>query len=299
MSKPDFLGIGAARSGTTWLSAQLQQHPNVWMPRRKELHYFTRDPSYLSSSYLKEGGWINRLCSFDPDFKKFRYNLIKAMGRNIVSPNSQQLSWDLKYYFRKPGNMWYKSLFDVPGEKVTGEITPAYGLLNDQGVKEVVELLPDIKVFFILRDPIERAWSTIRYHEKRYGKKLTDMSTQDIKDYLSYAAITERSNYEMVIERWEKILPDNQFLVLWYDQIVEEPNAIRKSLFDFVGVSTELLSDITENKQVNASLDKTMPSEIREYLVSEYKASIESLARRYPNSYPERWLSQQAECINS
>ncbi len=40
---PTFAGIGAPRSGTTWLSALLAAHPQVAMPRhRKELHYLDR-----------------------------------------------------------------------------------------------------------------------------------------------------------------------------------------------------------------------------------------------------------------
>ncbi len=37
---PDFLCIGAQRSGTTWLHHNLRQHPEIWMPPLKELHYF-------------------------------------------------------------------------------------------------------------------------------------------------------------------------------------------------------------------------------------------------------------------
>jgi hypothetical protein len=35
-----FLVIGAAKSGTTWLQAVLKEHPQVFLPERKELHYF-------------------------------------------------------------------------------------------------------------------------------------------------------------------------------------------------------------------------------------------------------------------
>jgi hypothetical protein len=37
---PNFLGIGAQKAGTTWLHHNLQAHPDVWMPRVKEVHYF-------------------------------------------------------------------------------------------------------------------------------------------------------------------------------------------------------------------------------------------------------------------
>ncbi len=38
----DFFGIGAARSGTTWLADNLGEHPDVFLPEAKEIGYFNR-----------------------------------------------------------------------------------------------------------------------------------------------------------------------------------------------------------------------------------------------------------------
>ena len=38
--KPDLLGIGAQKAGTTWLSQMLSQHPDVWAPPFKEAQFF-------------------------------------------------------------------------------------------------------------------------------------------------------------------------------------------------------------------------------------------------------------------
>ncbi|NEP19039.1 MAG: sulfotransferase domain-containing protein [Leptolyngbya sp. SIO4C1] len=41
MTLPDFLCIGAMRSGTTWLDGILRSHPHIYLPeRRKEIHFF-------------------------------------------------------------------------------------------------------------------------------------------------------------------------------------------------------------------------------------------------------------------
>ena len=37
---PDFLGIGAQKAGTTWLWENLRRHPEIFVPDKKELHYF-------------------------------------------------------------------------------------------------------------------------------------------------------------------------------------------------------------------------------------------------------------------
>lgn len=43
MTLPNFLGIGAARSGTSWLDRILRSHPDIYLPeRRKEVDFFNR-----------------------------------------------------------------------------------------------------------------------------------------------------------------------------------------------------------------------------------------------------------------
>lgn len=42
----NFLVVGAARSGTTWLYHCLREHPELFLPERKELHFFDNDRLY-------------------------------------------------------------------------------------------------------------------------------------------------------------------------------------------------------------------------------------------------------------
>jgi hypothetical protein len=41
MRLPDFLGIGTQKGGTTYLHGLLQQHPQVYLARPKEMHFFS------------------------------------------------------------------------------------------------------------------------------------------------------------------------------------------------------------------------------------------------------------------
>ena len=40
MTLPNFICIGAQRAGTTWLHDCLNEHPEVYVPEKKELHFF-------------------------------------------------------------------------------------------------------------------------------------------------------------------------------------------------------------------------------------------------------------------
>ncbi len=56
-----FLGIGAEKSGTTWLFEMLNRHPNVYMPAEKELYYFNRyywhRPNIKNYRFDKPDSW--------------------------------------------------------------------------------------------------------------------------------------------------------------------------------------------------------------------------------------------------
>lgn len=46
--KIDFIGIGAEKAGTTWVADCLRDHPEVYIPRKKEIFFFNEfDPHFL------------------------------------------------------------------------------------------------------------------------------------------------------------------------------------------------------------------------------------------------------------
>lgn len=59
----DFIGIGAAKSGTTWLADNLRQHPQIFIPELKELVYFnqhlSRMPGVENSNYSLPLSWYH------------------------------------------------------------------------------------------------------------------------------------------------------------------------------------------------------------------------------------------------
>src|SRR5436190_128677 len=51
---PDFIGIGAQRTGTSWIYACLYEHPQICMPR-KEINFFSRDRNWSRGFEWYEG----------------------------------------------------------------------------------------------------------------------------------------------------------------------------------------------------------------------------------------------------
>ena len=58
--KLDFIGIGTARSNTTWLYKCLQEHPDIFMPQKKELHFFDSDSQFNKGINFYNNYFVDR-----------------------------------------------------------------------------------------------------------------------------------------------------------------------------------------------------------------------------------------------
>lgn len=57
--KMSFLGLGFARCGTTWLNEVLKEHPEICMPRERELSYFCTEPLWSTvCNYSRGKEWL-------------------------------------------------------------------------------------------------------------------------------------------------------------------------------------------------------------------------------------------------
>jgi hypothetical protein len=56
IKKPNFMGIGSAKCGTTSLFYYLRQHPDIYLPLEKELNFFNNDNNYCQgfTGYLNQ-----------------------------------------------------------------------------------------------------------------------------------------------------------------------------------------------------------------------------------------------------
>ncbi len=69
--KIDFIGIGAAKAGTTWLTECMNEHPQIYIPRTKELNYFSQkyNKKLLGYSHYFKRQKDNVLCGeFSPQY---------------------------------------------------------------------------------------------------------------------------------------------------------------------------------------------------------------------------------------
>ena len=109
---PDFLGIGAQKAGTTWLGRNLQAHPEVWMPRVKEVHYFDEKIHESRNTTLR---LVRRIFGASGANRRWRRQVRRRARKHLRRFSRKDFSWDLNYYVGVPSDGWYASLFE-PGK---------------------------------------------------------------------------------------------------------------------------------------------------------------------------------------
>jgi hypothetical protein len=198
----DFIGIGASKSGTTWIAEVLGKHPEVYYPEtRKELWYFN-----------------NRL--------PFDYK----------TPNP---------HYGRP-YLWYHEFFtNAKVGQVCGEITPSY-LSMPNTCEDIYKYNPDVKIFVVLRNPIDRTFSQYLFSQQN-GIDSYNTFEEAIKS--NPEKFIEESLYAKNIQRFYDIFPKNQVKVLFFDDLKKDKEIFLNELYQFLGVSSFFEEEM--NKRVN------------------------------------------------
>lgn len=186
--------------------------------------------------------------------------------------------WD-QHYWR--GIDWYKSLF-IGGEKsnlATGEITPAYAIIPPDKIQECYAHFPNLKLVYVLRNPIERAWSSAKMALARAEMKTSEASDQWFIDHFRSGGSMARGDYEQCIRNWLSYYPRRQMLICLFDHLQSDPEGLLRRCFDHLGADQDKYdwsSDL--RKRVFPTTERALPHQLRSELQTIYRSKIESLA---------------------
>jgi len=193
----------------------------------KELHYFDR----LTSSDVAISQRSLPFVRSSQD--RMRIALDRARDdrdRDFLSrfeKLSQQQSVDVEAY---------ANLFGLKKTLLTGDITPGYSILPEPVVGRIVSRFPDMKVTFIARDPVERAWSQISMYVRRGLIEPFDPNdVERIDEQLGRPEVLARSYPTETVRRWRNKVNPDLFRVYFFDDLKSDPESLRASILKFLG----------------------------------------------------------------
>lgn len=99
---------------------------------------------------------------------------------------------------------WYRSLFSGQkfDRKVCGEITPTYSILPIETIRECHANFPDLKLIYLLRNPIDRAWSSANMALTKSEMEIHEASAQWFIDHFKSRGSLMRGDYESCLRNW-------------------------------------------------------------------------------------------------
>lgn len=223
--KPDFLGIGAQKAGTTWLSQMLSQHPDIWTPPFKEVQFFNHQ---FVEEHRKWLPW---------HFKRGKQNIEKRF-----QTRGEDMPDDMRRYLdritREPmfNNHWYKLVFAPTPQGSHGiDVTPEYSTLPEEGVKFVADFLPKAKFIYIIRHPVDRAISQMKMNLTRARRKPT--SVEDWLTEVEDPVLFDRGDYQTYVPRWNAHFGADRLLYLPFGMIARDPIGFLRRVEGFLGLA--------------------------------------------------------------
>ena len=287
---PNFLGIGAPRAGTSWLSVNLRKHPDIWMPHIKELHYFDRSLTYPTPTYLACKWPFKRFFGSEEHNVKFRRKFKKTITNDIKNRSWVHIAWDINYFFGVYNDKWYMSLFRQGNFKIKGEITPAYSILKTQDVVRLKRLMPQVKIIYLIRNPIDRTWSHIRRLEMRDNFIFTSLTFKEQKNFVNKPEIALPSDYIRTLSIWSDHFTEKQFFIGFYDEIEKTPIEFLKKIFDFLNIKNfRIYFNKSAFDRINASPMREAPMDLKLYLAEKYHSQVLEL-KNMLNGFTEKWI---------
>lgn len=223
---PDFLIIGAPKSGTWWLASRMSKHPQVFLARGErsgEVKYFTK-------------------------------------------------------YFHKPLS-YYSGLFEHAGDRIKGEKSPHYCTLSESRIRFIRDLMPDVRLVLILRDPVARAWSealVALLHDT--GRRFEQLGAAELTGMLNKVQI----KYSVVIDSWLKFFSKEQFHICFFDEIKNDPESLLRNVFRHIGAEAQLdYQELGLREIINRGMQIPLPPSYRDYLYASYESEIDTLHQRF------------------
>lgn len=288
-----FLGIGAQKAGTAWLYNNLKHHQQISHSPLKELHFFddilhNRSRMYarffttkkIPEKRTKRAIW--RLLTYRGrryDWWKVRYSLIPRKIAAIPAYKKQLLK------------------LQRPNTRIIGEITPSYATLPPRIISSIYQHFPDLKLIFILRDPIERDWSSVRMLIKQIQKKrITGIAIDDFDKLLMRAE--GRSDYLQTIQNWQQFYPPEQLLILFMDELKKDGTQFLHRIFRFLEVDPALNKTQRSEEVFHKGIPIPITDDIEQKLYLKYRNTLLKMADYFdesPINYPQQWLEKYEE----
>jgi len=221
--RPNSFIVGAPKCGTTALCNYLQNHPEVYMSRSKEPHYFAGDEMPLKArKFTQVEQYANLFDNVQEHHKVRAEGSVWYLYSQTAIQNISQFDPNAKIIvmLRRPDEMVYS--------------------MHTQALNSFTE---DIQSF-------ETAWETaLQGNNRKSWPPLCDYRPK--LDYHRIALYSEQ------LDRLYKYFPENQVHVIFYDDFKNQPETCFRQVLDFLEIG-EFSIDFNKINESQVIVNRTL-----------------------------------------
>ncbi len=274
-----FVGIGAQKAGTTWLSEYFYSHPDVYMSPYKEMHYF--DSKLL---------WRNASDNWRLWLRRRQIDLTKYGPENSLQ-TFQQSEAAQKLYLQTcmRSDKAYREFLDLgaEGKSAAGEITPNYTDLNAKGFAYIDKCLPGCKFILLMRNPVERFRSQLSMDRNKGMHRL--YRTANVSRASRHILYKYRGNYKRTIEEVEKAVGPDRLLISFYESLFD-PGMVQQEVSKICAhINVRYIQPNINLRPKETKKKQQFSGDDREFLVKFHAESYRYLYERTGGILPESW----------
>lgn len=152
---------------------------------------------------------------------------------DVYVPEKDSINYFDMYYHR--GEEWYRDHFeDATGEQTVVGETPA--LIRDTAApRRLAETVPEAELLFVLRNPIDRAFSHY-WHLKSRGDRLDDEFGSALKSPDFHTLFVNTGLYRHHLDRFREQFPDERIHLFFFDDLVADERSYIRDVYATLGV---------------------------------------------------------------
>lgn len=251
------LGLGAPKSGTTWLYRYIASLPCSDMGLRKEYRVF---PQLFQDMPLRS-----------------RFNFRRLVRRQGLLPMVDRGQFLRLRMITQPGHYerYFASLVDGRDTWLTGDISPGYMTLEANQLRDVAGRLRGagfhVKVVFLMRDPVERVWSGARMRKRNGDAGFDGLSDADaLRAIYGNHGVAARTRYDRTIESIEAAFDPADVFMALYEELFTPSEVDRLSAFLGVPSDHSMLGTRVNRTDKQGVLDPELAAEVRDFFAPVY-----------------------------
>jgi hypothetical protein len=255
---PNFAVVGAARAGSTAVTEALRAHPDAFVCQPKEPHYFAFAGQTVAFRGPGDEATINRVARTNRD-------AFLAL-------------------FPEEGKESYTALGD-------GSVSSLY--YHEHAIPAILEINSAMKIVMVLRDPVDRAYSSYQYLRVR--------GFEQVDEFMLAVALEEKrrgegwhhlwhytgmSYYAESVRHYLRSFGEEQVGVWFYDDLTARPETCVDEIYAFLGLDAsraeatlprvnvsgqprrksaqKMIAWASRHEMVRAGLKRAVPFRVRE-----------------------------------